>query len=140
MTQPSLLSIVRTILSSDGNLTTEEVIKRVRARGLKSADQAIKKAVYNVRTDLKKNSSAPASASTSKAVDPSSTPTAAPKPGVDLTVVLSNVALVNAAVGASGGVDPTRQVAEAVRACGSVDAFLQHLELVAGIRSDERPS
>lgn len=32
---------------------------------------------------------------------------------------------------------PARRVAEAVRACGGVDAFLQHLDLVAGIRAPE---
>jgi hypothetical protein len=32
-------------------------------------------------------------------------------------------------------VDQARQVAEAVRACGGIDAFLQHLDLVAGIRT-----
>ena len=47
---------------------------------------------------------------------------------------MANVALVNAVVGTCGGAEQARQVAEAVRACGGVDAFLQHLELVAGIR------
>jgi hypothetical protein len=54
---------------------------------------------------------------------------------VGLSGVLANVALVNKAVGAAGGVEQARQVAEAVRSCGGVAAFLQHLDLVAGIRS-----
>ncbi|MBY0458369.1 MAG: hypothetical protein K2V38_13600, partial [Gemmataceae bacterium] len=53
----------------------------------------------------------------------------------DLGSTLSNVSLVNAVFGVCGGADPARQVAEAVRACGGVDAFLQYLDLVAGIRA-----
>jgi hypothetical protein len=49
--------------------------------------------------------------------------------------VFANVALVNKVVGTAGGVEQARQVAEAVRSCGGVDSFLQHLDLVAGIRT-----
>ena len=52
----------------------------------------------------------------------------------ELTAVLANVALVNDVAAACGGVDQARKVAEAVRVCGSVEAFLQHLELVAKVR------
>jgi len=58
-------------------------------------------------------------------------PTAPPS---GLAAVLANVALVNQVVGLCGGPDQARKVAEAVAACGGVDAFLQHLDLVAGIR------
>ncbi len=54
-----------------------------------------------------------------------------------LASVLANVALVNAVVGAYGGAESARRVAEAVRACGGVDPFLQHLDLVAGIRGPD---
>ena len=47
--------------------------------------------------------------------------------------MFSNIALVNK-VAREAGVEQARQVAEAVRACGGVEAFVQHLELVAGIR------
>ena len=49
--------------------------------------------------------------------------------------MFANVALVNEVVGTAGGVEQARQVAEAVRSCGGVDAILQHLDLVAGIRT-----
>ena len=50
--------------------------------------------------------------------------------------VLANVALVNAVVGPVPGAWRTPAgSAEAVRSCGGVDAFLQHLDLVAGIRA-----
>ena len=41
-------------------------------------------------------------------------------------------------VSACGGIENARAVVEAVRACGSVDAFLQHLALVAEVRSDKK--
>ena len=61
-----------------------------------------------------------------------STPTAA----VGVSEVLSNVALVNATITAASGVEQVKQVAEAVRACGGPDTFLQYLELVGSIRPD----
>jgi hypothetical protein len=61
-------------------------------------------------------------------------PSAAKSSSPDLTNVFANVAVVNKVVGTAGGVEPARQVAEAVRWCG-VEAFLQHLDLVAGIRT-----
>jgi len=51
--------------------------------------------------------------------------------------VLANVALVNKIVGLCGGVENARQAADAVKACGGTEGFLQHLELVASIRSVE---
>jgi len=64
-------------------------------------------------------------------------PVSAPKSSteVDLTGVFSNVTQVNTVVTACGGVDQARQVAEAVRACGTLEAFLQHLDLVASLRA-----
>jgi hypothetical protein len=59
-------------------------------------------------------------------------------PAAAFTGVLANVALVDKVAGLSGGIGNARQVAEAVRACGGVDAFLKHLELVAGIKKAGR--
>ena len=65
---------------------------------------------------------------------PSRSPTAEP----DLSAAFDNVARVNTVAGACGGIETAREVAEAVRPCGSVDAFLQCLDLVAGIRSADK--
>jgi hypothetical protein len=69
------------------------------------------------------------------AVKPATNTAATSSPAVDLDGVFSNVTLVNTVVTVCGGVDQTRQVAEAVRACGNLEAFLQHLDLVAGLRA-----
>jgi hypothetical protein len=57
---------------------------------------------------------------------------------VDRTAVFANLTRVNKVVGACGSVEAAREAAEAVRACGGVDAFLAHLELVAGIRGGDK--
>ena len=138
MSTPSLLSVVRTILTADGGLTRDAVAKRVAARGLKVTDRAVKKAYYNAKAELRKGAPMPAPAA-ARQTAPKSAPKSAAAvatSGPDLSGVFSNVTLVNAVVGVAGGVDQARQVAEAVRACGGVDAFLQHLDLVAGIRTN----
>lgn len=146
-------SVVRAVLSGDLTLSADEVIKRVRTKGVRASDKSIREAVYTVRSELKRGKGpkpVPAAARTTTpgaaaevvavaevvpAVAITVTP-AAPlaSAGLDLAGVLANVALVNVVVGACGGAEAARKAAEAVRACGGVDAFLQHLELVAGIR------
>ncbi|HVK10797.1 MAG TPA: hypothetical protein VM597_18660 [Gemmataceae bacterium] len=54
---------------------------------------------------------------------------------MNVLAALANVALVHRAVLACGGIEATRQAADAVRACGGVDGFLQHLDLIAGLNA-----
>jgi hypothetical protein len=137
--------IVRDILSQDINLSADEVIKKARAKGVTAPDSSVRDTIYNVRSELKKKAAKPGAKTTAPKSAPA--PTAARKtapapkavriplsPNPDVAATLANVALVNTVVGACGGVEPARQAAEAVRACGSVDAFLQHLDLVAKVR------
>ena len=138
----SFRSAVRDILTADVTLPTDEVIRRVKARGDNTPVDAIRHAVHNLRSEIKKKlgKAAPAAArettppKPSPAVPPPARTPASTPATSDLTAVLANVALVNRVVELCRGVENTRQVAEAVRACGGVDAFLQHVELVAGIR------
>ncbi len=144
-------TVVREILAGDINLSADEVIKKAKARGLTAPDSSIRYTAHNIKSELKKKlakgtapKAVPAAARATKSAAPALVPVpeavvvavpavvAAPAPG--LAAVLANVALVNTVVGACGGAESARQVAEAVRACGSVEAFLQHVELVAGIR------
>ena len=125
-------SVIRTILAANPDLNVEDVSRRLKARGMTVSDAAVKKAFYNVRGEVRKPTAAKAAPAAARS---SAAPAETPAAGVELGTVLSNVALVNKVVGACGGIDPVRQVAEAVRSCGSVDIFLQHLDIVAGIRS-----
>ncbi|MBN9523218.1 hypothetical protein J0H58_32675 [bacterium] len=144
--------VVRAILADAPDLPADAVIAKAKAKGVTAPDDAVRKLVHNIRSELRKagakpaptapaTKSEPAPMATTKptATKPEPTPVVpsapAPSPSVGLTGVLSNVALVNAAVATSGGVEQVRQVAEAVRACGGVDAFAEYLDLVAGIRT-----
>jgi hypothetical protein len=139
--------VVREILTQDINLPTDEVIKKAKAKGVTAPDKSVRDTIYNIKSELKKQAAkggakpAPAAARATKtAVVPAPVVVPASAPALassapDLSSVLANVALVNKVAGACGGVDQARQVAEAVRACGSVEAFLLHLDLVVQVRS-----
>ncbi len=154
MANLSVSGVVREVLSSDPEMTTEEVIRRAKAQGLRVTDDQIRKSVHNQRTAVRAKvatakvaptaaretvqpKAAPPKAAPPKAVPAVSTPAATTAGVADLAGVLRNVALVNEIVGLCGGVENARQAAEAVRACGGPEAFLQLLELVATIRRGE---
>lgn len=124
---------VRDILTKDITRTADDVIRLAKARGLAASAETIRATVHNVRSDLKKQGVKPPAAKTT--ASPASVPTPVAPPAVGLADVLANVARVDAVVRACGGVQQAREAAEAVRACGSVEAFLQHLDTVAGIRT-----
>jgi len=158
--------ILLDILTANPKASTEDVVKKAKARGLTQPDSTIKHSLYNLRGQFKKQAakSAIPTKSVARQISPrkpaaatkrtramthtKTTPDAMPSNGLaasahsaplaNLAGVFSNVTLVNEVVGACGGVEPTRQVAEAVRACGSLEAFLQHLDLVAALRTNDR--
>lgn len=136
--------VVRAILSADLELPADAVIARAKAKGVTAPDESIRNLVHNIRSELRRAGSKPAPAPKAAtapkpaATKPKPAPAAVPPspvPSAGVSGVLSNVALVNAAVAASGGVEQARQVAEAVRACGGLEQFAQYLDLVAGIRT-----
>jgi hypothetical protein len=127
---PSISSAVRDVLGKDLDQPADAVIKKVKARGITASDGSIRHVVHNLRGLMRKRAGLPAPAAARL--------TPKPAAGVsDLAAVLANVALVNKVVGVCGGVENARQAAEAVRTCGGVDAFLKHLDLIAGIRRSE---
>lgn len=141
MSKPSVSSVVRDILMSDPEMPSDEVIRLAKSKGLRATDEQIKKSINNQRTAIRAKVAAakvaPAAARETAPVKPApiSAP-AATTAGPDLAGVLGNVALVNTVVGLCG-VENARRAAEAVQACGGLEAFLQHLELVATIRGNE---
>ena len=140
MTKLTTSGVVRDILTRDPEMPSDEVIRWAKSKGLRATDEQIRKSINNQRNPIRAQVAAvrvaPVAAHATVPPKPP-VPAAAPAVATDLAAVLANVALVNAAVGACGGVESARRVAEAVRACGGVDPFLQHLDLVAGIRSPE---
>jgi hypothetical protein len=148
MPAPAISPAVRSILlSSDINISTDEVIKKARANGVTAPEKSLRDTIYNIKSELRKKAAkagvpkpAPSAAHATKTPEPALAKTVTdPVPTTsssapDLSAVLANVALVNTVVGDCGGTEQARKVAEAVRACGGVEAFLQHLELVAKVR------
>jgi hypothetical protein len=153
----SVSAAVREILTGNIKLTADEVIQKVKAKGVTATADAIRKSVHNQRSTVSKalaTKTAPVATPSTAAPKPASLKPIAMKPPApksaapakvvaseglpNVAGVLSNVALVNTVVDACGGVKEARQVAEAVRACGGVEPFLQHLDLVAGIRGNDR--
>jgi hypothetical protein len=159
-------AVVRSILTQNINLTADEVIQKAQSRGVTAAPDSIRALVYNIRGEVKRAAAArngtPGSAGPAAKAAPSVRPATkvmgtvprvasqplklvvAPKPKsqpasspTDLAGILANVALVNRVIGLCGGAENARQAAEAVRACGGVDEFFLHLDLVAGITSGQ---
>ena len=147
---PITSSVVRSVLSDDLDLPADEVIRKARIRGVTAPEKSIRDAVYGIRSELKKKAAKssppkPVAAPTTRTPEPAPVtipevvvaPVSSPSPSPsapDLSSVLANVARVNTVIGECGGAETARQVVEAIRACGSVDAFLQNLDLVATIR------
>ena len=147
MAAPVMNTVLRSILTADLEMPAAEVITKARAQGVKQPDAIIKHNIYNLRSSMRKDTGTPAPTQKAAArattpkpatpAKPSVTPPATVAPSVELKDVFANVALVNKVVAVSGGVDQARQVVDAVRACGGVESFLQHLELVASVRAGD---
>src|SRR4051812_16243535 len=104
--------VVRAILTENINLSTEDVIKKARTKGVTAPEKSLKDAIYNVKSELRKKAAkaggprlAPAAARETKPEPVISSSGPASSSASDLTAMLSNVALVNAVVGACGGVE-----------------------------------
>jgi hypothetical protein len=154
----TISSVVREILGKDPELKADEVVKRAITRGITAPPHSIKHVVNNLRKEFrqpgKSTPTKPAVArkttppakpklSTTKSLSVSSPAPSASMPvttpsSPDLAGVFAKVTLVNQVLLLCGGVENARQLAEAVRTCGGIDPFLQHLDLVAGIRKSEK--
>lgn len=145
-------SIIRAALTTDFQTPVSVLIEKVKAAGIKATPESLKNLSYNIRSQMKKKAgklTTPVKSVARKTPKPQprpatpvEMPVTAPAPVAtpaaaltDVSSVLANVALVNNVVGLVGGPAKVRQLVEAVRACGGVEVFLQHLELVVGIKS-----
>ncbi|MBP3955685.1 hypothetical protein J8F10_10370 [Gemmata sp. G18] len=156
MPVPVMSSVVRAILSENLDLSADDVIRKAKVRGVTSPERVIRTTAHNIKSELKRRAAKasapkpiPAAARTTK------TPDRAPcRPrslwlfrgghscsGPNLVVSEPRFGL-GAGEHRTGehgrwgmrGAEPARRVAEAVRACGSVEAFLLHLNLIAQVR------
>ncbi len=138
---PSAYTLAREILTADPDLGTDAAVLRIKAAGVTRPD--IRKIVNRTRSDLRgrKGKPRPAAAAARTTTQPRPGPNSEPKPAdADAEAVFASVALANRTAKLCGGVAKAREVAEAIRACGGVDAFLKRLELVAEILGSETNS
>ena len=140
----SAFAVAKLVLLEDLSMDAEEALRRARTLGAEHPDSELRHAIRCTRGMLKAQAdgrweSRPApSAARSIRKPPAKTPSSSPvveQPSS--SAMFPNLTRVDAVVSACGGVENVRDLAEAIRACGSVDAFLQHLDLVAGIRSPD---
>lgn len=149
MSVPSISAAVREAINGDVNVPAEDIVVLVRAAGVTASDSSIRDAIYNVKSGLRKKAQkpgvkaakpVPAAARATKNAPPPPVATAittipaAPGSAPDLRAMLANVALVNDVLGTCGGADAARKVVEAVQACGGVEPFLLHLDLITRLR------
>ena len=145
MAELSISSVVRELLTLHPEMSAAEVVKRAKAKGLNASAESIRHRLHNLRAEYRQRAQAvPALASRTESPAPvASAPKAlrseapasglAPPAAQDLAAVFANVVLVDRVRTLCGGTENARHVVEAVRACGGVDPFLLHLDLVAGL-------
>lgn len=146
MPAPTISATVREVIKGDVNVPADEIVRRVRTKGVTASDASIRDAIYNVKSDLRKKAAkqgtkaapkpVPAAAREIKEPAPVAA-TAAPvtAPALDLRGVFTNVSLVSSVLAECGSPEAARKVAEAVKACGGVESFLLHLDLIEQVRS-----
>ncbi|MDY3551494.1 hypothetical protein R5W24_000572 [Gemmata sp. JC717] len=122
-------SITRELLTADPTLSSDDLLAKVKARGVTKSDAAIREAIRTTRRDVLGAKPVPTAART----------TAGPKPAdqTDEAVLFSAIGQVNKTAQLCGGVSKARAIADAIRACGGVDVFLRRLDVVAEILGSE---
>jgi hypothetical protein len=130
--------VVHEILKADLNLSADDVIQKAKARGLRASDAAIRSSAHNVKSRLKR-ARAKASPADARETAPPETPEAAAPAAA---VATAPVAAAPAPAGPSmpptdlaGGRATLAAVNRVVQACGGVDVFLLHLDLLAGLKN-----
>ena len=149
MPAPTISATIREVIMGDVDVPADDIIRRVKAKGVTASESSIRDAIYNVKSELRKatkkkaaKAAKPAPAAARETKEPAAVTTEAPAvvavlpaaPAPDMRAVFANVTLVNGVLEACGGVEGARKVAEAVQACGGVESFLLHLDLIAQVR------
>ncbi len=145
MAELSMSAVLRKILTPNIEVSADDAVRRAIARGITASEKSIRANVHTIKSVMRKEAAAAGAAKVApsaarETTPPKAAPVASALPATTASTpefggVLANVALVNKLVGLCGGVENARQAADAVKACGGTDEFLQHLELVASIHS-----
>lgn len=140
---PSPYTITRELLTADPTLSNEAIFARIKARGVSKSDATIRDAIRRTRSDMAASGPKPAPTAARETTEPKApAPAPAAEPKVeavapDEAALFAALGQVNKTAQLCGGVAKARAIADAIRACGGIDAFLRRLDLVAEILGSE---
>lgn len=140
---PSPYTLTRELLTADPTLSNEAIFAKIKARGASKGDPVIRDAIRRTRSDMAARGPKPAPAAARETAEPKAPPTEpaaepnAPAAQSDEAALFAAIGQVNKTARLCGGVTKARALAEAIRACGGIDAFLRRLDLVAEILGSE---
>lgn len=131
-TEPlSAYTLAREALTHEPLLTTDDLVARLKSRGITKKDSDIRAVIRKTRGEIRRKG-----LKTGGAPRPIPVPAAAvvtTPPAAVAADPFAGVRLANKTAHACGGIAKAREVAEAIRAVGGIDAFLERLDLVADI-------
>lgn len=138
---PSPYTLTRELLTADPSLSNDELFDRIKTQGVTRTDADIRTAIRHTRSDILHNGPKPAPVAARIATEPkaNSAPAAAASAPVpsDEATLFAAIGQVNKTAQLCGGVTKARAIAEAIRGCGGIEAFLRRLDLVAEILDSE---
>lgn len=128
----SAYTLAREALTHEPLLSTDDLVVRLKSQGITKKDPVIREVIRKTRGEIRRKGLK------TGAPKPIPAPAAAvvttpPAPAAVATDPFAGVQLANKTAHACGGIAKAREVAEAIRAVGGIDAFLERLDLVADI-------
>lgn len=117
----SIYTLARQFLTADATITNDDVLARIKASGATKGDSEIRTAIRSVRNELLRRGVA----------KPNTTqPAAEVEPFRVVSLAAKTASL-------CGGVTKAREIAESIRSCGGLDAFLKGLSVVAEVLASD---
>jgi hypothetical protein len=132
---PSAYTLAREALADEPGLSTDALLARLKARGITKKDSEIREVIRKTRGEIRRKEKKAGAATPKPIPVPSAAAVTVPPPAPVVAAgdPFATVRLTNKTAAACGGIAKAREVAEAIRAVGGIDAFLERLALVADI-------
>lgn len=134
----SAYTLAREALAEEPDISTDALVVRLKSRGVTKKDAEIRRIIRKTRGRVRTRGEAVAPVAEA-APRPIPVPSAAAVTVPPVAVVVAatdpfaGVRLTNSTAQACGGIAKAREIAEAIRTVGGIDAFLERLDLVADI-------
>jgi hypothetical protein len=136
----SAYTLAREALADEPELSTDDLVTRLKARGITKKDPDIREIIRKTRGEIRRKAKKAEGATARPIPVPSAAAVTVPPPAVTPVAPapaaadpFAGVRLANRTAAACGGIAKAREIAEAIRTVGGIDAFLERLDLVADI-------